>query len=475
VGFGSGGRLWRTAVDGGQLQAIAETATGLASFRGDGMVLFSDVNKPLQRISGLGQPPSPALELDAGRGEIAQNAPQFLPDGNRFLYVSNGNNVSVMLGSLDGGASRVLFSEAGSPAYYAADADAERGWLLSSLNTGGTRQLVARPFDAATGQVVGEPLPIADALNAGPIWSASDTGILMFRRFRPSQAQYAWFSRSGSRLGVVGEPGTLGRPRLSGDQQSLAFSRTTGGNSDIWLLDLAKGISRRFTLEPGADSNPVWSADGRRMFYVSARQGEPFVVERQTSGIGAERIIMQGRPVATPTAVSSDGRWLAVSRGGGGQTQIALVSLADGKIVQVPDATSASNPSFSPDRRWLLYALNIAGRNEVFVRTLPREAGGPAADGKWQISFTGGSQAVWRADGKEILYLAEDGALMAVPVEAGADAFRTGTPTMLFQTDDAASFDVSADGMRILVDQRVVGSSDTPLTVIVNWPSLLRK
>jgi serine/threonine protein kinase len=54
--------------------------------------------------------------------------------------------------------------------------------------------------------------------------------------------------------------------------------------------------------------------------------------------------------------------------------------------------------------------------------------------GKWQVSTDGGEQPVWRADGKEIYYLAADGQMMAVPVESGENFFRPGEPKPLFQT-----------------------------------------
>jgi hypothetical protein len=44
----------------------------------------------------------------------------------------------------------------------------------------------------------------------------------------------------------------------------------------------------------------------------------------------------------------------------------------------------------------------------------------------------------WGADGKEIFYLSPEGALMAVPVESGENAFRTGTARELFRTREAS-------------------------------------
>jgi serine/threonine protein kinase/Tol biopolymer transport system component len=473
VYFVAGGKLKRISVDGGQPQVIADTGTGLRTSNAVGVTLFADVGKAVQRIATAGGTPAPVFELDAARGEVAQNGPQFLPDGNHFLYISNARETGVVLASLDGKARRFLFAQSGSPAYYAPNPAGGTGWLLYAV----TNQLFARPFDPAKAEVAGEPVPIADSVSAGPFWSVSNNGVLMFRHSRPSQTQLTWFSRDGKQLGVVGEAGTLGRPHIAPDQKTVAFSRTSDRNSDVWLLDLARNATTRFTFEPGLDGNPAWSADGQRLFYDSQRQDELLVVERPASGIGAERIVTKGRRGAAllPTGVSKDGHWLVLSEGGAGQSRLSLLSLVDGRSVPVTETESASSGSVSPDGRWLLYTLYASGRNEVFVRTLPMEAGGSAAAGRWQVSSSGGGQPTWRADGKEIFYLSPEGALMAVPVESGENSFRPGTPRELFRTREASSFDVVADGQRFLVNQVASDSSDTPVTVIVNWPQLLKK
>ena len=88
---------------------------------------------------------------------------------------------------------------------------------------------------------------------------------------------------------------------------------------------------------------------------------------------------------------------------------------------------------------------------------------------------------MWRGDGKEIFYLAPDGTMMAVPVESSENGFRaTASPKALFPTrlrfDELdRQYDVTADGKRFLLNQRLSDSSETPITVIVNWPKLLER
>jgi hypothetical protein len=158
------------------------------------------------------------------------------------------------------------------------------------------------------------------------------------------------------------------------------------------------------------------------------------------------------------------------------------------KVVRIEGHETEMDGSISPDGRWLLYSSIPSSRREVLVQSVSKEAGGSAtAVGKWQVSTTGGSQPMWRGDGKEIFFVAPDGMMMAVPVESGENFFRPGSPKPLFQTRleffsrinsegfFMRQYDVTPDGQRFLLNQHVADSTDAPITVVVNWPKLLAK
>ena len=386
-----------------------------------------------------------------------------------------------MLGSLDGKTRRVLMPGGSeSPVTYARN-PAGGGWIL--YLRGG--RLIARPFDPEKGELTGEAAVVADSMFNGPSWSASANGLLAFRRIQTSQTQLSWFNRDGKQLSASGDPGDLRAARISPDQKSIAFyNRPNGRSADIWLFDLTRGIASRFTSDPGRYAAfPVWSPDGNRLLYCTRTPN--VLVERPVNGIGPETIF-KSEPNTSwiPQDVSRDGHWVVVLEISGARRRILLAPRPDGKSVPLVEGESLGDGSLSPDGRWLLYTFAPGGgRSEVFVQSLPKEAGGSAsAVGKWQIS-SGGTSPVWRADGKEIFYLALDGKLMAVPVESGENFFRPGTQKPLFQTRlnvgggpvFGREYDVAADGQRFLLTQPVADTGDVPITVIVNWPRLLKK
>jgi hypothetical protein len=138
---------------------------------------------------------------------------------------------------------------------------------------------------------------------------------------------------------------------------------------------------------------------------------------------------------------------------------------------------------FSQDGRWIAYESNQSGRSEIFVRPFPQSRG------QWQVSTAGGSQPRWRADGKELYYLARDGNLMATPIAPTADgqALTPGAPVALFALRLASGTNVTVgtytgrpqyfvgrDG-RFLANVGVDAHVTPPISIVLNWDAQFRK
>src|SRR5206468_964959 len=77
---------------------------------------------------------------------------------------------------------------------------------------------------------------------------------------------------------------------------------------------------------------------------------------------------------------------------------------------------------FSPDTRWVAFHSDETGRPEIYVQPFP----GPGE--KVRVSVDGGTQVRWRADGKELFYIAPDNQLMSVPIDIEKSAPGLGKP-----------------------------------------------
>jgi Tol biopolymer transport system component len=403
--------------------------------------------------------------------------PQFLPDGRRFLYYSSAQQYGVALGSLDG-RSRFLMINEDSAGWYAPSREG-KAYLLFLRGD----QLMAQPFEAEAATVSGEPVSIAGPLQKGGLsFSASENGVLIFRRGRGGQ-QLAWFDRDGKPLGTAGDGSNVHSPRISPDQKSVVFYQFDGMSFDIWLFDGERRNTSRLTSGPG--SFPVWSPDGSRITYSAhdRRSNENRVVERPASGMGKESVLYRSTGIAyIPQSWSRDGLVLAQTSGSFYLLPMSPeISGGERKPTPFPESpNNGRHPSISPDGRWLLYSSTQTGSREVFVESMPQSMGGPAVGTRRRVSIAGGTQPAWRADGKELFYLATDGKMMSVAVDLGSVSLKLGEPEPLFQTRleldlYGRQYDVSADGKRFLLAQSLEESNSVPITVIVNWPALLKK
>jgi hypothetical protein len=91
--------------------------------------------------------------------------------------------------------------------------------------------------------------------------------------------------------------------------------------------------------------------------------------------------------------------------------------------------------------------------------------------------------ARWRSDGKELVFISSDGAIMSVDVTADP-VFHASAPRQLFQfpanvlalggTTPGARMDATRDLQRFLVTEPAQSSARQELTVVLNWQAALK-
>jgi Tol biopolymer transport system component len=468
VGFFAHGLLKKVPAGGGPPQVLCDASvipTG-GAWSQDGVVLFSGLSGPIRRVSAAG---GQSVSATAQRGpDDVHSFPHFLPGGKRFLYHARNPNPDyngIYVKAFDSDEVRLVLRASSNVLYVLP------GYLLYSR----AGVLMAQPFDPDRAATAGDPFPIADHVDQFPesgvaSFSASETGVLVYRgSAETAVSRLRWFDRGGKPLGDLGEPRPYRNPRLSPDGKRVAVEIVDrSGNRDIWLMDVARGVPVRFTFDSGRDAAPVWSPDGQKI----AWQGNAAVYMKASSGAGSEEVLRGEAWI--PDDWTPDGSGLLYHPTAPRQVWIQPLVAADRTPRAVIEGrVITTHARVSPDGRWVAFASTDSGRFEVYLQNFPTPAG------RWQVSTDGGIQPKWGRGGKELFYLSVDGRLMAVPVTLGALA-EVGKPQPLFQTlVDATTgftwhqYDVAPDGQRFLVNAPEI--STTPLTVVVNWPALLKQ
>jgi dipeptidyl aminopeptidase/acylaminoacyl peptidase len=362
------------------------------------------------------------------------------------------------------------------------------GYLLvvKGTSVGSTAvTLLAQPFDATRLVRTGDLHAVADriaydTLAARPAVSASTNGTLVYANLERRSTRLVWFDRSGTPLGNVGASGAFHQPALSPDGKTVAVQRIDPEtqDSDIWAIDTARGAESRITSYGNLNFNPVWSSDGTRIVFSSARLTPPNLYQTTLTAAGGEQLLLKSTFVDHATDWSRDGRFIVYESLGpknGWDLMLLPMAVPDVDRKPVPFLQTAFDEldgRVSPDGRWLAYVSDESGSPEVYARTFP-ESGG-----KRRISINGGVEPKWRGDGKELFYLAADGSLMAVYVKPAA-VFEAGTPMALFKTrvardiPFAASYTVAGDGRRFLIRSITDEVTSVPTKIVFNWPAAL--
>jgi Tol biopolymer transport system component len=478
--FTADGKLKRVEASGGSLQTIcdAERAVG-GTWGPDGTIVFAPgPTTNLVRVPAAGGRPVPVSKLDASRHETAHRYPSFLPDGRHFLYTAA--NLSgplsdpanaIRIASLDGKEDRALLP------------------VPSNAVVVGTYLFFAREGTLLAQRLNSryEPQGEAVALGQRPTrtnwlylsdFAVSDD-LFLYAPLFATTSQLVWMDREGKLLKNAGEPAVFFTPHLSPDGKRFAVDIFDSSKSalDVWIYGADGTGASKFAFGPANQGNPVWSPDGKRIAYGSdrkARGGKPDVWVKSVEG-GTEEVLFENDDNNIPMDWSHDGRFLAMQTlGAKGQRvfQLQVLDLATRKTTLFPSGgnNGVVEARFSPDGHFLTYDSDESGRYEVYVRAFP----GPG--GKWQVSAAGGFLPRIRGDGKELYYLSLDNKIMAVPIEE-SPAFHAGAPVPLFAVHPVTSgnvYDVAPDGKRFLVNTLPADQGSPPLSLLVNWTTLVK-
>jgi Tol biopolymer transport system component len=479
LGFFAAGALKRLDLGGGAPRILAPvTLSRGGAWGADGAVVFADSGNPLLRVSADGGEVSAVTTLGPEQGGHVH--PHLLPDGRHVLFYApgTGDMAGIYLGELEGGAS-IRLTAAESHGEYLPS-----GWLLW-VRAGA---LVAQRLDLARATLTGEPLTLADGVAVSDeaqgrgAFAVSAAGLVAYRTGGQADArQLTWVDRAGTVLGTIGDAdGSLHNPRVAPDGQRVAVARTVQSNTDLWLLDDMR--ASRFTFVASADQYPVWSADGGRLVFSSTRAGQFDLYQRLVSGAAEEEALLLSDQDKFASNLTADGRFLLYFIVGAQGTDLWVLATA-GKPTPLPFLQTRFNErwgAFSPDGRWVAYASNESGRDEIYVRPFvpPGEESTAAVTvGQWQVSTAGGIQPLWSPDGRELYYLNPEGGMMAAAVSVSADGFAPGAPELLFPTRIVGSglsqgqgrqYDVAADG-RFLINTVLNTATPPPITLIQNW------
>ncbi|MBI5170622.1 MAG: serine/threonine-protein kinase [Candidatus Eisenbacteria bacterium] len=479
IGFFAGGKLRRVAVAGGSAQDICEGGSGRgATWNRDGVILFTPAAEgPIFRVSADGGTPVAESVVDTARHEGGHRFPRFLPDGRHYFFTvtpSIQDQHDVYLGELGSPKRRLVLRCDGSPVW------SPSGWLLYRRNG----LVHGQRWDPRSCKFSGQPVPLVDAfqsqnlLGSNTVWLVGDD-VLLTIPDRPADQRLAWVSRDGSIEPIAGLPvgGWSGLSLSPDGSRVIGTRRQTGtassASSDLWIADLARGSASRFTSQSGLTINPVWSPDGRTVYYSNNGSGVYEVFAKSVAASGAPAFVAKGKGlVLHPDCISPDGRTLVLetqSPGTGGD--LVLLRLGGGAPLEPLVATAADEleATLSPDGRWIAYSSNESGQKEIYVDAFP------SLGARQLVSTQGGGSPTWSRDGRSLFWSAPTGSIWSVTVTPG-ERIGFGSPALWTAPKrPLLGWDVASDDRRLVAAVPSEGASRAEPRLIVNWRALLEQ
>ena len=490
VGFFVGTEMKRVAVDGGEVRTISASprellVPGPAVWTEDDRLLIA--NDKIYEMPASGGQLTPLTQLEGD--EILHAYPHLLPGRRGLLYnvltrshATVPSDWAIVVQPLDGGERRVLIDRGSDPVYL------PTGHLVFARHGA----LLAAPFDATSLKLTGAPTVVIEnimqaegggngSLNSGTAqFTVSRTGSLAYvpGGIYPDTGlvRLVWVDLEGKATDLGLPTASYLFPRVSPDGKRLSYCVGRFGDRQVWVYDLTLGIATALT-KSGEHQGVNWSPDGTRLtFFRPDLDNRMFTVpvdggaEPQPIGEG-----LRGYPLSW----SRDDVLAFLPLDSSGLSTVRL----DGVSKPEPFADGQTFfATFSPDGKWLAYALIEAGRPEVYVSPYPGRIP------KYRISPAGGFFPVWSPDGKQLFFQESLDAggrtwkQMVVDVTT-APAFTQSRPRELFTGDYGPTFperstDIAPDGRRFIM---IVGAdmpANEPVTsiqLVLNWFSELNR
>jgi serine/threonine protein kinase len=474
VGFFAGNSLKKIRLSSGIAQTVASQVStyGGATWSVRDVILFPATTGGLLRISAQG---GLATQQTKGQGHFW---PQFLPDGEHFIY--SAAPATVMVGALGSGPHRTLmkFPVRASALAYAS------GHLFYVQD----RLLFARPFDQNRLAFSGDAVRVLEGVpvigNGRAPFSVSAAGVLAYWPSSIGEsAVLQWFERDGRTTPAVGSPTRYLGFALSPDARQLVFSRMdANGGADLWLRDLDRHSEAQLTYD-AASFTPHWSPDGSRLLFTGPGPfPPPKMFVRDVTGAGA--VTRVGSAALTPDFASSwsgdGGSIVSVRIDPVNRNDLWVHRTADASDIRLSINTpfNESHGKVSPDGRWLAYTTDESGREQVWLSSFP------SGQIRRQASAAGGTAPQWGEGGKELFFLSLENQLMAASVVAGQSGVDIGRPKHLFRMPNligegrllmptANNYLATSNGQRFLAAVSARDPNAPPISVIVNWPALV--
>jgi eukaryotic-like serine/threonine-protein kinase len=481
IAYGNGnGGLYKMPSVGGpviEISSFSDRYLG-ADWAADGTIVFATTTG-LYRVSAVGGDAELLAKPNPARNEQFYAWPSLLPDGRSLLFTilsrDSLDSARIASLSLESRESRILLSGGVAGTYV------PTGHIVYAAQ--GTLHAIA--FDPETQTTSGSSIALpSDAIavaadDGASEFAVSPTGTLVsIAPAAPNAVArrlLVWVDRAGNEEPLPLQPAEYLAPRVSPDGTRVAVDVRGEHNRDILIWDLRRASLTQLTNNVAENLLPLWSVDGRRVFYASNRKGKHDIYAQVADGSSEATVVLAGPLVDIPNSFTPDGKRLVVYEE---FRHLGVLDLETSELRLLLDGPANDRlGEISPDGKWIAYeSQEPGGQVEIYLRPFPN-----VTESREKVSTNGGRYPLWgRPGSNELYYVDFEGHMMAVAVEI-SPTLRLGPTTKLFDSVRPPNivtgrpYDISpTDGRFIMPKAAVDSAQPVDVSVVLNWLTELR-
>jgi serine/threonine protein kinase len=477
IAYFNSGKLMKISLEAGTSLPICDAQSGRGgSWSKNGIIVLApNATGGLYRVPSAGGDPKLLVQADTTNKNHSLRWPFFLPDGKHFLYSTESSSSGstsedgIFISSIKGEEGKMI-TKTPSNAQYA------NGHLFYV----GQSILLAQKFDPGSLKLSGEEIPLAENLQYYDIrvsgsFSVSDYGTIIYQDQSQNSEKAVLLNRKGNIEKVLFDKNVFRNAQLSPDGNKIVFASydATEKNFDIWTYDMNRNVSTRLTFEPTTDIGPVWTPNGKQIAYSSnPDRGVYDMFIMNSDGSGQSQLLSKSENNKFLPNFSSDGKYILCTEvrfdNPDSKFDIVLLPQSGDKTAEKFVATNFSegDASFSPNMKWVAYASDESGKDQVYIVPFANSRG------KWQISIDGGSTPKWMDNGKSVYFFTSDNKIMGVDINETESSLSPDQPYLVFKPGNmniSEIYDIDKTGTKILATIPTGESIQAPITLVANW------
>jgi|RhiMethySRZTD1v2_1073278.scaffolds.fasta_scaffold03644_10 eukaryotic-like serine/threonine-protein kinase len=479
----------RVSISGGAATTLTRTDGGSPaglSWGSDGYVVFATTTSGgLFRVPALGGESSRLTKAIPGEA-IDHRWPSVLPDGRGVLFAAfRGGSSRLAVVSLETGEVAYLGPTGTYPHFVrTGHVVFEEGGALRAIGFD-PRRLVATSNSRA------EVVPSVWIRNTMATFDIAANGSLVYV---PGSAvnprdRLVWVDRKGREEPLNLPPRAYSSVRVSPDGRRLAAAISEPGQlPELWVSDVSRPVWIRISTpdHDGGDWFPRWTPDSRRVVFSNFGSREPGLFWAFADGTGKIEplLTIKGNSFIEARGWTRGGESLIFAFGDLPKTRVGLLSMLSSAARSwkplIERVEGVWPESVSADGNWVVTSSVDESRRDVYIERFP-----DSGERHLVSTESGGWNAVWSHDGRELFYRRFlDRAMMAVPIQT-TPTLAIGTPAVLFESRPAAderminsrAWDVAPDGRFLIVkaDPATQGTESRDLILVQHWDEELKR